>query len=116
MIPIIIFFVLHYSYINIYIIIAITALLLRERQRECQKHAQREGGGRKGEGEKDRQTETERQRQETEMVTDLENMDLTLRESPVVVLSPCLAQKKSSSSICQIELLKHLGVSMEILL
>lgn len=49
------------------------------------------------------------------MVTDLESMDLTLRERPVVVLSPCLAQKKSSSSICQIELLKHLDISMEIL-
>lgn len=77
----------------------------------CTQRRRREEGR---ERKTDRQTETERQRQETEMVTDLESMDLTLR--PVVVLSPCLAQKKSSSSICQIELLKHLDISMEILL
>lgn len=77
-------------------------------------YTEREEGGREREKKTDRQTETERQRQETEMVTDLESMDLTLR--PIVVLSPCLAQKKSSSSICQIELLKHLDISMEILL
>lgn len=73
-------------------------------------HTEREEGGR----EREKRTGKQRQRQETEMVTDLESMDLTLR--PVVVLSPCLAQKKSSSSICQIELLKHLDISMEILL
>lgn len=73
-------------------------------------HTERE----EGEREREKRTGKQRQRQETEMVTDLESMDLTLR--PVVVLSPCLAQKKSSSSICQIELLKHLDISMEILL
>lgn len=63
MIPVIIFSVLYYSYINIYIITAITVILLEERWKGREsgterKEERRRKGGREG--------ETERQIQETD--------------------------------------------------